>query len=182
MLWDVALEVITSGIQVRVQGGSPSRSIDRTFRAEFEFHDFKCAERLKVNEPARQYRNPLYLAQEWRKALSNGDCSSQASLARSLGLSRARVTQGLRLLRLAPDVLKAALAALGDPLPSRILTERMLRPIVNLSPRAQKRWLENARENLCPGSSNSVMENPRHTSSKKRQYNQKRQKHHPRAS
>ena len=173
--------MITSGFQVRVLGGSPSKSIDRTFRAEFEFLDFKCAERPKVNKPARQYRNPLYLAQEWQKALSNGDCSSQAVLAGSLGLSRARVTQGLRLLRLAPDVLKT-LAALGDPLPSRILTERMLRPIVNLSPQAQKRWLENARENLRPGSSNSVMENPRHTSSKKRQYNQKRQKHHPRAS
>ncbi|GAB4326156.1 MAG: hypothetical protein Kow0059_22530 [Candidatus Sumerlaeia bacterium] len=63
--------------------------------------------------------------------MGNGNCSSPADLARKLGVSRARVTQVLRLLRLAPEVLKR-IAALGDPLPSPIVTERRLWPIVNL--------------------------------------------------
>ena len=47
------------------------------------------------------------------------------------------VTQMLRLLNLAPEVLKV-IAALGDPLPSPIVTERRLRPIVNLPAEEQK--------------------------------------------
>ncbi|MGQ9494542.1 MAG: hypothetical protein ACUVR2_12435 [Anaerolineae bacterium] len=57
------------------------------------------------------------------------DCSCPADLARKLGVSPARVTQVLRLLNLAPEVLKA-IAALGDPLPSPIVTVRRLLPIV----------------------------------------------------
>lgn len=52
-------------------------------------------------------------------------------------MSRARVTQVLRVLRLTPEVLQE-LAALGDPLPSSVVTERKLRPIVNLPAEEQK--------------------------------------------
>jgi len=51
---------------------------------------------------------------------------------------RARVTQVLRLLKLSLEVLKA-ITALGDSLPSPIVTERRLRPIVNLPEEEQKR-------------------------------------------
>ncbi len=68
--------------------------------------------------------------------LENGLPSSQADLARKLGISRARVTQVLRLLRLNPDLLQTV-ASLGDPLRLPIVTERRLRPIVNLPPREQ---------------------------------------------
>lgn len=51
-----------------------------------------------------------------------------ADLARSLGVSRARVTQTLRLLRLSPKVVKAC-ASLGDPLPAPIVMERSLRAL-----------------------------------------------------
>lgn len=63
-----------------------------------------------------------------------------AELARRLGVSRARVTQVLRLTRLAPDVLRT-IAELGDPLPTPIITERMLRPVVGLSSAEQLRWI-----------------------------------------
>ena len=56
---------------------------------------------------------------------------SRAELARHLGVSRARVTQVLRLLRLNSRVLES-LVALGDPLPGRAICERVLRPLVNL--------------------------------------------------
>lgn len=53
--------------------------------------------------------------------LSAGECASRADLARKLGMTRARVTQVLGPLDLAPEVVEA-LAALGDPLPKPIVT------------------------------------------------------------
>ena len=46
--------------------------------------------------------------------LAEGECASRADLARKLGVSRARVTQVLKLLGLAPEVL-GTIAARGDP-------------------------------------------------------------------
>jgi hypothetical protein len=43
------------------------------------------------------YRNPVILAQEWEKALAEGRYASSADLSRRIGVSRARVTQILRL-------------------------------------------------------------------------------------
>jgi hypothetical protein len=70
------------------------------------------------------------LAHEWQQASGTGEYATQADFARQHGVSRARVAQVLQLLNLAPDILNA-IAALGDPLPSRIITERMLRSIVH---------------------------------------------------
>ena len=69
--------------------------------------------------------------------MENGECSSQAELARRLGVSRARVSQVLRFHRLDPEVLKT-LNALGDPLSSPIVTERMLNEIINLPEEKQR--------------------------------------------
>jgi hypothetical protein len=90
---------------------------------------------------ARSWRNPIALAREWQLALSDGKCSSRADLARELGLTRARVTQVLGLLDLAPDVVHA-IAELGDPLPRPIVTERMLRPLLKLPIDAQMAGLQ----------------------------------------
>jgi hypothetical protein len=79
------------------------------------------------------------MAQEWQQRLQH-DHDTPAELARTLRVSRARVTQILRLLRLAPDVLQQ-LAALHDPLPTPVITERLLRPIVDLSPDDQRAWM-----------------------------------------
>jgi hypothetical protein len=80
------------------------------------------------------------VAEEWQQTLQNGACSSAADLARKLGISRARVTQVLHLLKLPPDVLNA-IVAFGDPLPSRSITEHMLRPIVHRSAEEQRQAL-----------------------------------------
>ena len=104
----------------------------------FELPEPRREPNPKNDKPSRTYRNPIFLAREWQNALDHGDCPSKAALARELGVSRARVTQVLRLLRLDPEVLDAIIA-LGDPLLSPIVTERRLRPIVGLPPKDQRR-------------------------------------------
>lgn len=81
------------------------------------------------------------MAQEWKTALENGAYKLPADLARGLNLSRARVTQVLRLLKLSPEVL-LQVHALGDPLPTRIVSERILRPILDLPEEQQRREME----------------------------------------
>ncbi len=78
-----------------------------------------------------QYRNPIYLAKEWRRALDDGEYPSPAALARHIKVSRARVTQIMNLLELSPDVLEM-ISAVGDPLRSPITAERRLRPLLKL--------------------------------------------------
>jgi hypothetical protein len=75
------------------------------------------------------YRNPVLLAREWQKSLDDGTYVSRAALANSKGISRARVTQIMNLLRLSSGVLRTV-TELGDPLPPGIITERWLRPLV----------------------------------------------------
>jgi hypothetical protein len=64
--------------------------------------------------------------------------TSQADLAHSLDLSRARVTQILNLLRLSPRVMGIVMD-LGDPLPAPMVTERQLRRLINWTPRRQSK-------------------------------------------
>lgn len=123
---------------LRNRKNSPNKLKDRTFRVVFELPSVKKKSNALKAKPLRLYRNPIALAQEWQRALGDEDCSSPADLARKLKVSRARVTQVLRLLRLTPEVLKV-LVALGDPLPSPIVTERRLRPIVSLPAEQQRR-------------------------------------------
>jgi len=47
---------------------------------------------MKVNQTARIYQNPIYLAKEYKQMIDNGDVKNQAQLARLKGISRARVT------------------------------------------------------------------------------------------
>lgn len=117
---------------------SPYKSIDRTFRAVFELQAVRRGGKAAKCKPSRTFRNPIFLAQEWKLALETGIYPSQACLARDLGVSRVRVTQVLRLLKLAPKVLEK-IADLGDPLTSRTVTERKLRPFVNLPEGEQKK-------------------------------------------
>jgi biotin operon repressor len=72
--------------------------------------------------------------------LESGKVASRAELARNLGISRARVAQVLRLLRLDPEVLESVVA-LGDPLPSPVITERRLRSLVDLPANKQIQWI-----------------------------------------
>jgi hypothetical protein len=113
--------------------GSPDCSIDRTFISTFYFsHKVK-----KVNQIIRIYRNPICLAKEYKQIIDNGQVKNQSELAQLKGLSRARVTQILDLLKLDLCIIRR-LEKFGDPLKSKIITERMLRPYVHKSHQEQK--------------------------------------------
>jgi hypothetical protein len=86
---------------------------------------------------SRSYLNPVVLALNWQERLKKAEFRNPADLARGFRISRARVTQILRLLKLDSGVVKA-LAALGDPLPKRLVTERRLRGLVNTPVRQQR--------------------------------------------
>ncbi len=73
-------------------------------------------------------------------AINNGHYTSQADLARKKGISRARVTQILNLLRLGPRV-TGMVTGLGDPLLAPMVTERQLRPLISLTARSQLKEL-----------------------------------------
>jgi len=84
-------------------------------------------------KPLRKLKTPrvvelLRKAIEWKDLLEFGKVASQAEIARREGITRARVTQVLDLLRLAPEIQEKILT-LTDPLHRRPVTERMLRPI-----------------------------------------------------
>ena len=69
--------------------------------------------------------------------IDTGQVKNQSGLARKLGISRVRIHQILNLLKLDSLIVKE-LEKLGDPLKSRIITERMLRSYVNKSRQEQK--------------------------------------------
>jgi len=83
------------------------------------------------------------LAQEWQRQIDSGEVPSRAALARELGVTRAHVTQMLRLLKLAPNVQQAVLA-LGDPIEGKQ---------VGCTPSALCRI--ERQENICAGLQNS---------------------------
>ena len=97
----------------------------------------------------RLYRNPVILAQEWQQAITSGEYCTQAEFARRQGISRARITQVLQLLNLAPDVLHTIIA-LGGPLRSQVITERKLRFIVDRSAGEQRQEIWRILTEGCP--------------------------------
>jgi hypothetical protein len=72
--------------------------------------------------------------------IDNGQVKNQSGLARKLRISRVRIHQILNLLKLNPLVIQE-LEKLGDPIKSKFITERTLRPYVNKSFREQKELL-----------------------------------------
>ena len=70
----------------------------------------------------------LRKANEWKALLESGTIASQADIARREGVTRARVTQIMGLLRLAPEI-QGKILALPDDFHSSNVTERILRPI-----------------------------------------------------
>jgi hypothetical protein len=117
---------------------SPDWSIGRTFRVVFRFRHTARRPQIARPKPQKTYRNPIFLAREWQEALDRGEVSSRAELARKLGVSRARVTQVLNLLKLSRGAVRK-IEALGDPLEVPIVTERQLRPVVLRKAKDQER-------------------------------------------
>ncbi|MDD3927885.1 MAG: hypothetical protein PHT33_14640 [bacterium] len=94
------------------------------------------AETIKSPKPTRKYRNPVFVASELQEKLRS--TSSSTSLSRDIGVSKARVTQFLNLLKLDKDSLEVVRNC-GDPMDYPIITERTLRPLVNLSNEEQRK-------------------------------------------
>ncbi|MCK4822579.1 hypothetical protein KA005_42840, partial [bacterium] len=72
------------------------------------------------------YRNPIYLAKEYKKMIDLGEAKNQAELARIKVISRASVTQILNLLKLDKSIIDN-LEKIGDPMDKKVISERELR-------------------------------------------------------
>jgi hypothetical protein len=68
---------------------------------------------------------------EWQTLLESDEASNQAAIARREGITRARVTQVLGLLRLDP-MIRRRILAMSCTAREPALTERTLRPIARL--------------------------------------------------
>jgi len=62
--------------------------------------------------------------------LESGEYASQTDLGRKVGVSRARVNQYLRLLKLPPEIQEEVIK-MGDPLQFRKISERTLRAVLS---------------------------------------------------
>ena len=87
-------------------------------------------------KPPKEPKTPrvvelLQKAIEWQTRLESGEASNQADIARQEGITRARVTQVLGLLRLAPEIREHVLS-LPDVVRRPAITERALRPVAQL--------------------------------------------------
>jgi hypothetical protein len=90
-------------------------------------------------KPPRKPKTPrvielLQMAMEWQRQLEAGEVMTQAAIAQREGITRARVTQIMALLRLAPEIQKHILGmpdAVGRP----AISERRLRTITRLDGR-----------------------------------------------
>jgi hypothetical protein len=99
---------------------------------------FEAKRRLRLQEKAWEpppVQKTLALAEEFRRQLAAGGVN-QSSLAHLYGLTRARVTQVLNLLKLHPAV-RDFLGGMPAGPHARLYTERRVRPLVALEPAAQ---------------------------------------------
>ena len=84
----------------------------------------------------------LRKAIEWQALLESGTIASQSQIARREGITRARVTQIMCMLRLAPEI-RAQILSMPDAVHRLPVTERMLRPIAIKSHHDQLREFQN---------------------------------------
>ena len=81
-------------------------------------------ETFVIQRPRKKH--PIHKAILWKKMLDDGQAGSLSEIAQKEGLTRARVTQLMNLLRL-PAEFKEFLAGLEDPKEIRKYSERRLR-------------------------------------------------------
>lgn len=85
---------------------------------------------------SRTRQNPVQLARKWRLSIDKRG-ESRSEFARRLGVSRARVTQVLKILDLDP-----ALLTYLERNPDPRITERALRALANHPPDEQRRHID----------------------------------------
>jgi hypothetical protein len=74
----------------------------------------------------------LALAHRWSRLIEEGVVANRAEIARMMGLTRARVTQMMNLLYLAPDIQEELLLPPSGERPELELPERAMRPITRI--------------------------------------------------
>lgn len=100
-----------------------------------------AAKARRPAKPPREPRTPrvvefLRKAHEWRRQLDTGEVRTQAEIALSEGITRARVTQVMALLRLAPEIQERILR-LPEVDRHPVVTERALRSIAHMNGQEQ---------------------------------------------
>jgi len=93
-------------------------------------------------KPPREPRTPrvvelLRKTIEWQALLESGDAANQAAIARREGITRARVTQVMGMLRLAPEIQQHVLS-MPEVVRRPAITERALRPIAQMEDRTEQ--------------------------------------------
>jgi hypothetical protein len=96
------------------------------------FPDKKPGTKIKKRRSVLLTTNWYQKALKYQQMLHSGIVKSKAELARKEGLSRARVTQILNLMNLAPEI-RNYLNFTADQNDLKILTERRLREIVKIT-------------------------------------------------
>ncbi len=79
--------------------------------------------------------------------IKTGQAKSEADLARKIGISRVRVNQIVKLLTLDKQAIEI-IEQLGDPIKSRIITERRLRYYIKESPEKQRTFIKKITQTL----------------------------------
>jgi len=102
-----------------------------------------------LENPRSTRKSAIELAFEFQRLLDEGEVNNRAEIAARYGISRARVTQLLNLLRLPQSVL-SLLLELGRKAGARF-TERQLRPILRLPESAQIATLQQLQEHNREG-------------------------------
>jgi len=72
------------------------------------------------------YQIPVLLAKKYRRMIDSGEVKDQTDLAKKLSISKVHVCRVLSLLKLNTDLIDAV-EKIDNPMPTRIVTERMLR-------------------------------------------------------
>jgi len=90
----------------------------------------------RLRKPPREPRTPrvvelLRKAIEWQTLLESGAATNQADIARQEGITRARVTQVMGLVRLAPQIQQHILS-MPETIRRPTITERALRPLAQV--------------------------------------------------
>jgi hypothetical protein len=94
-------------------------------------------------KPPKERRTPrvvelLRKALEWQALLESGEVRDQAEIACREGITRARVTQVMGMLQLAPGIQQHVLS-MPDAVHRPAITERALQPIAQLESAAEQR-------------------------------------------
>lgn len=92
--------------------------------------------RVRNRKPPKAPRTPrvvelLRKAMDWQALLESGEVPNQAEIARREGITRARGTQVMGMLQLAPEIQQHILS-MPDAVRRPVITERALRPIAQL--------------------------------------------------